>query len=421
MMFRSKQIYLQNPPQTIVYIRCGESVYCNSPEFMQKSCNMSQSSTKDLSHNLLIIGAGAHKPYNFPTSADIKEKLKEILKAGKIILLSNSVTFQQKTDAFMEKYHLCREIKSAGIVPCPENAVNNAYDIVVGEYVDNFLRSFTGSSATSIDSYLAQLTKSESIEKKTIYPKLGKFIIAYLISKTENLEPLGCQPSDWIQFLIKEYIEPDPESFFKNPPKIVTFNYDRLFERYLYEHLTEFHHMHASKAEELISSMDVVHVYGNLGCFTKWNDVSTSFYSQASAQIKVIGEDRDESSLAETKKTIQKYIVQSNKIYFIGYGFDPLNNDIIFKDLEESWRKGKLIVSTNIGITTRDRARIHEQLGFQPSFIDKVDHLGKVNCLDLLQEKVPLEFKFTQSEPKKIIKRNNSSWLHSHLRDRDYF
>lgn len=374
----------------------------------------------DLGHNLLIIGAGAHKPYNFPTSFDIKEKLKEILKAGKITLLSNSVTFHQKTDAFMEKYHLCREIKNSGIIPCPENAVNNAYDIVIGEYVDNFLRSFAGSSATSIDSYLAQLTKSESVEKKTIYPKLGKFIIAYLISKTENREPLGCQAADWIQFLIKEYVEPNPKSFFENPPKIVTFNYDRLFERYLYEHLTEFHHMPASKAEALVCSMNVVHVYGNLGNFTEWHDVSTSFYNRASAQIKVIGEDRDESSLEETKLVIQKYITQSNKIYFLGYGFDLLNNEIIFNGLDEDWRKDKLVVSTNIGITTRDKARIDEQLGFHPSFIDKADQLDKINCLELLQEKVPLEFKFTRPAPQKVVKRN-SNWLHSHLRDRDYF
>ncbi|CAE80472.1 SIR2 family protein [Bdellovibrio bacteriovorus] len=355
-----------------------------------------------LSQNLLIIGAGAHKPYRFPTSNDINKKLKDLLTAGKIIFV-NETSSSHKSQAFLEKQRLCRKIMDMNLLPGAEKYGSNSKDIFIGQQLDEFIKSFAASSATSIDSYLSRIHLSKNDYKRTVYPTLGKFLLSYLISNIENQEPIGCQDADWIQFLIKEYIEPSPDEFFKSPPKIVTFNYDRLLERYIYEHLIEFHHMPEEEAKTLVDSLDILHVYGDLGAYTEWSPQSDSFYTEACSRIKVIGEDRDENSITDVRKKIKNIIEEATKIYFLGYGFDPINNDLIFKSLKEDWRKGKYIFSTNIGIGQRDRTRIYNQIGFLPAFLKKKSIHGDVMCLDLLKNLVPLE-KSIKPKRKMIVK-----------------
>jgi hypothetical protein len=354
-----------------------------------------------LNDNALIIGAGAHKPYDFPTGTDINDVLKKLLTAGKITFLSETVNLDVRSPEFVKKFRLCRTLQDERLIPpSGANLGSNSYDIRVGTVLDNFLKAFTASSATSIDSYLSHLSKSTDSEKRTVFPALGKFIISYLISERETREPLGCQPANWIQFLIKEYIEPCPKAFFAGPPKIITFNYDRLLERYIYEHLVELHHIPQIEAESLVRSLNIIHVYGSLGDFTVWQDRPSSFFSNALSSIKVIGEDRDEAALIETKQKIQACLMKCTKIYFLGYGFDPTNNEVLLKDLPDDWRSGKLIVSSNVGVGQRDLLRIQGQLGFLPRFLNTKKH-EQIDCLELLKNRLPLDRAVQLQNPKK--------------------
>lgn len=93
------------------------------------------------------------------------------------------------------------------------------------------------------------------------------------------------------------------ELFFSAGPKIYTFNYDNLFERLLYGHLTTYHELSAEEAIEKIEKLNVIHVYGDIGDVEGTVNLSDNgFYQSCQERIKVIGEDRSEEKLATVSK-----------------------------------------------------------------------------------------------------------------------
>src|SRR5690606_2880183 len=131
------------------------------------------------------------------------------------------------------------------------------------------LDTFAGSQVYSIDAFLAKYIGNHS--EDDVLVKIGKVVLIYNIAKYENITPIGYHNFNWIQFIINHYLK-DPESrdlFFKKPPIIYTFNYDRIFERSILKHLVDFHSINKKDATEMVKSLKIKHIYGDLGPFEK--------------------------------------------------------------------------------------------------------------------------------------------------------
>ncbi len=350
-----------------------------------------------LSSSVLIVGAGAHVPYKFPTSQQLTNLIKKIYKdRTRITIINRNINGNSEQSSVLRyKHELCTIARTLGIIkPSERPASPNDYDIRLGSSLDEFLKSFCESQVYSIDSYLSQISGNKSDEHLLIKSDWGRLLVAYLISQHERQMPFGTQEFDWIQFLIDRYIKNNLQSFFKSPPKIITFNYDRYLERCIFKHLTEFHRKSEQEAKVLVDSLPILHVYGRLGCYTKW-DVSDEreFFLEAKNNIQVIGENRSQSSLDDTSTTIRQWIGTSDcqKVYFLGYGFDSLNNSLLMKGLPTDWHAFVEVFTTNVGLKESDKSFIIKNLGFQPKYISGNRQHSEVHTINLLKELEPLE------------------------------
>lgn len=143
---------------------------------------------------------------------------------------------------------------------------SNSFDIELGKALDNFLDSFAKSQVYSIDAFLAKFSDEHaSEESQNKITEIGKVVLIYFISRYENQTPIGYHKFDWIQFLINEYLKDKDTrtSFFKNPPKFYTFNYDRILERSLMNHLINFHFLEEDTAVQMIKDLKITHIYGD--------------------------------------------------------------------------------------------------------------------------------------------------------------
>lgn len=265
---------------------------------------------------MLIIGAGAHQPYGMPVSKDLTSLIKNIYSA-RISGLENDPSGMHTTQAAAERTHyrklkkeICKLIKRVEIIERPtllglnpnakriskyrtnldwtENTDNEWDSLVISEY-DSFLRSFCGSRVYSMDQYLANLTDEPNTERQELWTSFGKLTIAFLLHHFETQNLFGTSKEDWIELLINRHLLPDVSGFLENPPRIITFNYDRLLEKSIFSHLVHFHKFSYEKAVETVRSLPIIHVYGKLNEFKPpvfWDVGEFNYFLNANQQSK---------------------------------------------------------------------------------------------------------------------------------------
>jgi hypothetical protein len=361
-----------------------------------------------LSDSLFIIGAGAHVPYLMPTSADLRSSLKEMYSCMGPWKLDNKHVedpiLRKKKHLFKVAFDLkivakalstlLPQITSADPLPEVSHEISN-------KWFNAFLKSFCESHVVSIDAYLSNISHEKNIEKKLIYSEMGKLAIAYLITEAERSNYLGTRADDWIHFFINQYIKKDIALFFSMPPKFLTFNYDRIFERMLFTHLVEYHRKSSNEAKELVDSLQIFHIYGDLGDYSEWHeDVSDEslciFYSNAMARIHVIGDERASNKRIEIQREISRRYESTDNIYFLGYGFDEENNKLLTNSFPiRNWANSKNTYSTTIGIKRADISRIEKTLRTTKMF--KINQHGalieELYCSDLITSVTSLKLK----------------------------
>ena len=183
---------------------------------------------------VLILGAGASKPYGFPTARELREEI-----------IFNTIPL-------LKKY-------------ADENRKNQDFDDhPFIKNVKEFIEVFKNSSTSSIDLFLSR--------NKEFY-KIGKDIITLLLANYELeskfREEIENKNNDWyfnfFETLTKDIILSDDISkFANNNVSIITFNYDRSLEHFLYESLIYSFRGKANEIQELMKAFKVIHVYGKL-------------------------------------------------------------------------------------------------------------------------------------------------------------
>jgi len=267
---------------------------------------------------LLILGAGASKDFCriFPTGLELikdinyhfltEKKFPEVPESDGIYLsaLMNDIvrTFGNDTILF-------RNIK------------NQLWNIQL-HYEWESLRNNTN-NPISIDNFIAKNIKDGKLDAKA--ENIIKYSIYYLLKGAEQAynEGVHNKNENWIAELAKKISNYDFNTIFENLT-VITFNYDRTFEKYFTEHLNEFISLNPNQILKLQNK--VRHVYGYLGSL---NEVAFDLpNSQANIlkekykRIKLIDERQEGCLLFDNAENYKN-------IHFIGFGYDEANIGVI--------------------------------------------------------------------------------------------
>ena len=229
---------------------------------------------------VLVLGAGASVPYEFPSGEGLKGKIEENLSQTDnrhVIELINAGFSEDE----IKDFHVCLK---EGIHETIDEYLNNNRDV----------RS------------------------------LGLAAIAYAIKEFENHDKLF-PPHDWYKLLFKSYQFDAPSAMFPIMG-IITFNYDRSLEYFLRTCIERsFGGREKEKAIEKLEQIEIIHVHGDLGSL----DEMPYAMNMNNTQLKRI-EDRlglifDDLYNSEPYDDARNLIMDADNVVFLGFGYD-LNN-----------------------------------------------------------------------------------------------
>lgn len=263
---------------------------------------------------LFILGAGASKPFNFPTGWELNQQIYEL-----------------------------------GIENCRARRIFlDRFGNAAAHHLDPFVAEFAR-AAMSIDAYLARRTEHSNI---------GKKVIAHLLLSAEERSPmkaygLSAQSNqlnlDWYYWLWNQ-IAGDPvampigdristlQSSLANL-RVVTFNYDRSLEWFLVNAIAASCRLESAEALAFVQKAEIRHVYGSLGPLlgneaVGYGDVGSDAVELAARAIKTIPEDRGSQNLED----IHEMIKRTSIAVLLGFGFDQINCSRL--DFNRKWDRG---------------------------------------------------------------------------------
>lgn len=259
---------------------------------------------------VLVLGAGASVPYGFPTGRTLTRI----------------------------------------IVESPEWRKRAIWAGVGEEVIKDFVEIFKRSQLYSVDKFLMLQPEYENVGKAAIASVLTEFENSDKLSPNEQGE--DNQADHWYQYLWNCLIT-DWEKFKENKLSIVTFNYDRSLEQYLFQAaLHTFHGRRVAECKSLVESIPIIHVYGDLGKLGESDGQNSSRPYRslptdagtllrelrlAISRIRVVGQRTDSD---EHLSKIHGALASAERICFLGFGFEETNLQLL--KIERLFQENKL-------------------------------------------------------------------------------
>jgi len=260
---------------------------------------------------VLVLGAGASAPYDFPSGEGLVGHVVDGLKTG------------------------------SGLFEC----VRQMHERSLWAEFSERLRP-----CMSVDVFLEK-TENER------FLGVGKACIAAALLPKEDKDALFGKPANgrsWYKQLFDFMVEGTQsiDDFKKNTLSVITFNYDRSLEYYL---VTALHHLYSGKTMEQcyekVRAVKIIHIYGKLGDLP-WEvhdgtapaahlSVPIPYGEQAlretpqdtlfaqrpvvtaaAGNIQIISEGIDDTEKLEQARRLLR---ESSKVFILGFGFHPTN------------------------------------------------------------------------------------------------
>lgn len=267
---------------------------------------------------VLILGAGASKPYGFPLGSQLRDDVIRI------------------TDNHLHSF----VFEKCGV---------KRGDVSV------FAKELSQSGYSSADAF---------IENRKKWTKIGKVAMAFSLLATEsdsktNLFPPN-QPQDhWYETLWSLIKAPTLNDFLAQPLTLVTFNYDRSFEHYFSHVLSNNFNIPLAEAAK---SLPIFHVHGHLGEYSAseyGQSISEALIGNAANSIRIVHEANVEHTEFVEARTA---IGESDITCFVGFGFHAANMSKLGFPRER--RNGQWFLGTHKGIKSMFWDRLCSKYGF---------------------------------------------------------
>ncbi len=241
-------------------------------------------------NTVLILGAGASKPYGFPTG---RELLDIICKAMDEVAGSSVQT-----------------LLDTGRVD--------------SDHISRFREHLFKSSKQSVDAF---------VERQPDFLEIGKLTIAQALLPLERHVQLIdiCRRTDsWYQLLYNK-MDSGFDEFGENRLSILTFNYDRSLEEYLFTALKYSYNRDDKATKKVLRRIPIVHLYGQLSIHPAMSDdpsltraygSNPNNFVQAAEGIKIISDvDPDDDDF----KLAHDLLSKAERVCFLGFGYDEMN------------------------------------------------------------------------------------------------
>ncbi|MCH7883499.1 SIR2 family protein [Patescibacteria group bacterium] len=266
-------------------------------------------------NTVLILGAGASKPYGFPTQPELLTQIKSFL--------TSRHDFHTK---LLEEKYLAPDI-------------------------EELLQSLKSTQRDTIDDFLG----APVCKNNPAYTKIIKYAIAYALLAQETTEQIG-NPDDWYKKLYDRIFGSRDDKFTDNIA-IITFNYDRSLKEYLCRTHAAMQAMSIDDAREstLIKQIPIIHVHGKLSSSGYGGPHNFKTVVEASDGI-IINTDKVTQDLSNEIIMARAIIHEATFIYILGFGYYDENMEKI--GLNKRSPGIKLIKGTALNISRPRRNHI---------------------------------------------------------------
>ena len=299
---------------------------------------------------VLILGAGASKPYGFPLGQE---------------LIDHILTMGDKPP----------------ILPIDPKELLR------------FQRALKLAGRTSIDAFLER--------QDAEFVLIGKQLIAYILSRYENEADLydnirqGEDNKRWYQFLWEQIVQGGSGTIFDGSKiSIITFNYDRSLEFFLFNALRQHFPAYSDEdCQKMLSNVAIVHIHGKLGepiysaegvGGRKYVPIdSKDDLNTAVSGIMLISEAQQKNVLYEEA---HKLIENGDSIVFLGFGYHQDNMDRL--EVGARSKQNANIYSTTFGLTdSQEHFYIRKKLSPRSVATNRFD------CLTMLRYHLEVFYK----------------------------
>jgi len=312
---------------------------------------------------VFVLGAGASAPYGYPIGEELK---KEIL----------DYFLNDFDRAFPEPVHIE-----------PWDSPKS----IARRQVPRFLETF-GGPVPSIDLFLA------GHPDNVWFQRLGRLAIILRILAAEQEHSMKGAKQDWCEFFLGRLrgglITPDDfkSRFCENNVTIITFNYDRFLEHFLFDGFHRaFGGLGPETVKEQLDHIKIVHVFGQIATLP-WQDrldgiqygcnIREANAPLLSENLRIIYDGYQNPELEKARRKI----AEATRIFFLGFGYAEENLKVLA--LPKVKQPIARIWGTHLAATKKQCNDKEEQLlrdtGLGGRAMVKLD--SKCDCLELLRE-----------------------------------
>lgn len=272
----------------------------------------------------LILGAGASHPYGFPTAAGLRE-----------------IIVNKKPDKVAEI------LKKLGT---PSRLWDIARGFLLGQYGDNALQQFQDeffkSQTTSIDEFVQKRGEP--------FATIARHTLAAIFLQCEHSAYLD---ADWYGVL-RQLLLQDGPSLPTDRVQIITFNYDRSLEYFLWNAIQYTFGLQPGIAYQHLEEFRIHHVYGSLGelrngsrgDIVSWGDTRPESMLTAAASLRLVSP-RSQGLPA----SVRTFLKKSDFVCFLGFGFWPENFKVIADDVGKSVQ----VYASNLSLPPRTQGIVN--------------------------------------------------------------
>ena len=293
---------------------------------------------------ILVLGAGVSRPYGFPLGADLVQQI--------IGVNAKNFVAQTRPDKFSESL------------------------------VKKFQEDLRNSGRRSIDRFLQQQPE---------HADLGKTLIAYSLTNNEDPDEVyaGETRGGIYSYFYNNILDPNsPKELNSNRFVVITYNYDRSLEFFLWNALRHGFSLSNDEAAQHLKSLPIYHVHGSFGDITgdHAREYARNFddVNKAPERLRIVSEDIEQSSVIHE---CRKEISLSRDIIFLGFAYDRANvQRLLIPEIMAEREENGDGEASNIYGTTKGLVPAEVSHNVVPLFAQLAPNLSDADCLAYLRD-----------------------------------
>lgn len=314
--------------------------------------------------DVFILGAGASMPYGFPNGDGLLRYLQgktyndeDQLREMYLYSADSENNYRLTTSGHSNKKHLS----------------------------DKWLRLLNESVILTIDQFL----KNHADDKELFF--FGKMAIAQSILEFENRRMILQIPNegdmksiDWIQYLLTEIDKSDSWQDILLQTTFITYNYDRVLEKFLYQYLCVDKGMGHDDGYAFIGNMKILHINGYIGALrdVPFGDMDIKKLHTVAKSIQTVWDQKSEEKIVIWAR---EQLEKAERIFILGTSYIKQNYDLIsFDRITGVAKPYKNIRGTGYGLSDYQIKRAIGMIGHNsPSYINSILN---ITALDLIKD-----------------------------------